>query len=89
MAGWVGCGVRLGVWWRGGEWLGTVGMRGWCGAGWVVCGEKWWKSVCLLVWCGAGGVVVWAVCMGAAIPFAHGGAEEDSMRGRRGWVGCG
>ena len=57
-AGWGGCGVWLGAWWTGGEWLGTMGARGWRGAGWVVCGQKWWKSVCLWVWCGAEGVVV-------------------------------
>ena len=85
--GWVwgmfGCVVE------GWEWLGTMGVRGWCGAGWVVCGEKWWKSVCLLVWCGAGGVVVWAVCICVGVPFTHGGVEEDSMSGRRGRAGCG
>ena len=79
----------MGACWTGGEWLGTVGVRGWCGAGWVVCGEKWWKSVCLRVWCGAGRVVVWAVCMDAAMPFAHVGAEEDSMRGWMGRAGHG
>ncbi len=89
MAGWVGCGVCLGAWWRGGKWLGTVGVRGWCGAGWVVCGEKWWESVCLRVWGGAGDVVVWAVCICVAVPCAYEGVEENSMKRWMGRAGHG
>jgi hypothetical protein len=66
-----------------------VGVRGWCGAGWVVCGDKWWKSVCLRVWRGAEGAVIGGVAMGVAAPFAHGCVGEDSMRKRRGWAGRG
>jgi hypothetical protein len=35
---WVGCGVWLGAWWRGGEWLGTlIAGRG----GGVFVGLEW------------------------------------------------
>jgi hypothetical protein len=66
-----------------------MGVCGWRGAGWVVCGEKWWKSVCLRVWGGAGDVVVGVACMCVVVPFAHGGVEEDSMRGWMGRAGRG
>jgi hypothetical protein len=56
-----------------------VGVRGWHGAGWVVCGEKWWKSVCLWVWCGAGGVVVGLACMSVA------GSHKGWVSGGRGF----
>ncbi len=89
VVGWFECGLRLGTCWMSGEGLGTVGVCGWRGAGWVVCGEKWWKSVCLRVWGGAGDVVVCAVCMCVAVPCAYEGVEEERMSGWMGWAGHG
>ncbi len=83
----VGCGSMpgggVGSGW--GPWVYVAGVRQ--GGLYVV---KSGGKVCVC-WFGVvrGGVVVGVVAMGVAVSFAHGGVEEDSMSGRRGWAGHG